>query len=55
MPVKIIKTGKGNFRVATPGGVKAKSTTKAKAKAQERLLNALEHNPNFTPRKKKKK
>ena len=52
MPVKIKKKGK-KYSVSTPGGVKAKGTTKAKAKAQERLLNAIEHNPNFKPRKKK--
>lgn len=54
MPVKIRKTKKGKFRVSTPGGVKARGTTKAKAKAQKRLLNAVEHNPDFKPRKKKK-
>jgi len=43
MPVSITKTKKGRYRVSTPGGVKAKSTTKAKAKAQARLLNAVEH------------
>lgn len=36
--------------VRTPGGVKAKSTTPAKAAAQKRLLNAVEHNPDFKPR-----
>jgi hypothetical protein len=30
-------------QVRTPGGVKAKSTTPAKAAAQKRLLNAVEH------------
>ncbi len=54
MPVKITKTD-GKHRVSTPGGVKAKGTTKAKAEAQRRLLNAIEHNPNFVPRKSKKK
>lgn len=52
MPVKIRKV-KGGVRVSTPGGVKAKHTTIAKAKAQERLLNALEHDPDFKPRKKR--
>ena len=42
MPVKLTKTSKG-YRVSTPHGVKAKSTTRKKAKAQERLLNAVEH------------
>ncbi len=43
MPVTIRKTGKGKVRVSTPNGVKAKSTTPAKAAAQKRLLNAVEH------------
>ncbi len=51
MPVKIKKKGK-KYQVSTPGGVKAKSTTKKKAKAQERLLNAVEHG--FKPTRKKK-
>lgn len=49
MPVKIKKVN--GFRVSTPGGVKAKRTTKAKAKKQKRLLNAIEHG--FVPRKKR--
>ena len=52
MPVTIKKTGK-KYRVATPNGVKAKGTTKAKAEAQERLLNAVEHG--WMPTRKKKK
>jgi hypothetical protein len=55
MPVKVKKTGSGKYQVRTPGGIKAKGTTKAKAKAQERLLNAIDHNPDFKPRKAKKK
>jgi hypothetical protein len=43
MPVKITPTGRGKVTVSTPGGVKAKATTPAKAKAQERILNAVEH------------
>ena len=42
MPVKIQKTKKG-YRVSTPGGVKAKGTTKAKAEAKVNLLRAVEH------------
>ncbi len=42
MPVKISKT-KGGYRVSTPHGVKAKHTTKAKAEAQRRIINAAEH------------
>ncbi len=53
MPVKIRKVSKGRVRVSTPGGVKAKSTTPAKAKRQKRLLNAVEHG--FVPRKRRRK
>jgi len=42
MPVKVSKV-KGGFSVSTPSGTKAKHTTKEKAMAQERLLNAVEH------------
>jgi len=50
MPVKKTKLKGGKVRVSTPGGVKAKATTPAKASAQERLLNAIENNPDFKPR-----
>lgn len=40
MPVRIKKVD--GYRVSTPGGVKAKRTTKAKAEAQRRLLYAVE-------------
>lgn len=43
MPVKIKKTKGGKYRVSTPSGTKAKATTKKKAEAQKRLLNAVEH------------
>jgi hypothetical protein len=52
MPVKIRKVD--GYRVSTPHGVKAKHTSKKKAMSQQRLLNAVEHNPNFKPHKKKK-
>lgn len=48
MPAKITKVD--GYRVSTPGGVKAKNTTKAKAKAQVRLLRGIEHG--MKPRKK---
>ena len=41
MPVKVKKVD--GYRVSTPSGVKAKNTTKGKAEAQKRLLNAVEH------------
>jgi len=55
MPVKIKKIGEGRYRVSTPSRVHAKGTTKAKAKAQERLLNAVEHGWKPTGKKKHKK
>jgi hypothetical protein len=42
MPVKIRKV-KGGYSVSTPNGVHAKKTTKKKAAAQKRLLNAIDH------------
>lgn len=42
MPAKIRKVS-GGFSVSTPNGVKAKKTTKKKAKAQQRLINAIDH------------
>lgn len=54
MPVKISRTDH-KFRVATPGGVKAKATTRRKAEAQRRLLEALERDPNFKPRQRRKR
>lgn len=49
MPATIRKV-KGGYRVSTPGGVKAKQTTKAKAMRQARLLRGIEHG--MKPRKK---
>jgi len=43
MPVKTKSVGHGKVQVRTPGGVKAKATTPAKAARQKRLLNAVEH------------
>ena len=52
MPYKITKVD--GHKVTSPHGVKAKSTSKKKAEAQVRLLQAIEHNPDFVPRKQKK-
>lgn len=52
MPVKITKTD-GKYKVSTPHGTKAKATTKKKAEAQKRLLNAVEHG--WVPGRSKKK
>jgi hypothetical protein len=43
VPVKTRRLHSGKVRVSTPRGVKAKATTPAKAAAQKRLLNAIEH------------
>ena len=48
MPAKVTKV-KGGYKVSTPNGTHAKHTTKAKAMAQARLLNALDHG--FKPKK----
>jgi len=53
MPVKIRKVN--GYRVSTPGGVKAKKTTKAKAQAQANLLHGVEHGWHPTGAKAKKK
>jgi hypothetical protein len=42
MPAKITKKG-SKYQVRTPNAVHAKGTTLAKAKAQQRLLNAIDH------------
>lgn len=49
MPVSI-NSKNGKYRVSTPN---AKGTTREKAMAQRNLLNAVEHNPDFKPNKKK--
>ena len=51
MPVTLRRLSNGRVQVSTPGGVKAKGTTPQKAQAQQRLLNAIEENPNFRPRR----
>lgn len=55
-PVKLTKVKSGKVKVSTPGGTKAKATTPTKAKAQERLLNAVEYGwkPTGKPQKKGK-
>jgi len=50
MPARIKKV-QGGYQVSTPNAVHAKRTTRGKATAQARLLNAIDHG--FVPRKKK--
>jgi hypothetical protein len=52
VPVKIEK--KDGYRVSTPHGVKAKHTTKAKAKRQANLLRGVEHGWKPTGKKARK-
>lgn len=53
MPVKVSKLKNGKYKVSTPNGTHAKGTTLKKAKAQERLLNAIDHG--YDPSKGKKR
>jgi len=55
MPVKVKKLKGGKYQVSTPNMVHAKGTTKKKAKAQERLINAVDHGWRPTKSKKGKK
>ena len=43
MPERITKNKSGGYKVTGPHGTHAKDTTKQKAEAQVRLLNAIEH------------
>lgn len=52
MPYEMHKTKGGGYAVSSPTHVHAKHATKANAKKQMRLLNAIEHDPGFKPRKK---
>lgn len=47
MPYKTKKLKSGKVKVTSPHGVKSKGSTPANAKRQVRLLNAVEHNPEF--------
>lgn len=54
MPAKITRV-KGGYKVSTPNGTHAKKTSKKKAMAQKRLLNAVDHGWKPTGRKSSKK
>lgn len=54
MPVKERKVGKNRYRVSTPGAVKAKGTTKAKARRQRNLLRGVERGWRPTGKKARK-
>ena len=43
MPAKVKKNPDDGYSVSTPNAVHAKNTTKEKAEAQKRLLNAIDH------------
>lgn len=57
MPYKVTKVKGGKVRVTGPSGVHAKASTPANAKAQLRLLRAVEHGwrPTSTGKMRKKK
>ena len=46
---------KGGYQVSTPSGVKSKKTSKKRADAQIRLLNAIDHGWKPTGKKKRGK
>jgi hypothetical protein len=50
MPYKTTKLKSGKVKVTSPSGVKSKGSTPANAKKQVRLLQAIEHNPDFQKR-----
>jgi hypothetical protein len=53
MPVRIRRLKNGRYRVSTPKGIKAKSTSRKKAMKMKRLLNAIDHG--WRPRKKRRR
>jgi hypothetical protein len=55
MPARKIALPKGGYMVRTPSAVHAKHTSKKNAEAQVRLLNAVEHNPDFKMKLRRKK
>lgn len=55
MPYKKSKNKDGTYTVSSPTSTHAKHSTKKNAEAQIRLLQALEHDPTFVPRARKKK
>jgi hypothetical protein len=55
MPVTLRKKKSGKYSVSTPNQTHAKDTTFENAKAQERLLNAVEHGWKPTGKKKRGK
>jgi hypothetical protein len=52
MPATITEVG-SKYKVSTPNAVHAKGTTLRKAKAQQRLLNAVDHG--WKPSKRKRR
>ena len=47
MPARKVALPGGGYRVETPNRVHAKRTSNKNADSQVRLLNAIEHNPEF--------
>lgn len=55
MPAHKIALPRGGYKVESSGGTHAKHTSKSKAEGQVRLLNAIEHNPEFAEKIRKGK
>ena len=55
MPVKVRKLKSGKYRVSTPSGVKAKSTTKKKAMRQASIIRAADKRKRKRSRKMRRK
>lgn len=55
MPARVMQNGDGTWRVVTPNMTHAKRTTRAKALAQQRLLNMIDHGGKVWKRHGKKK
>ena len=54
MPYRVKKNKSGGYSVTSPHGTKAKNTTKAKARAQQRLLYAIEDDDDFLSKRRKR-
>lgn len=55
MPARKIALPSGGYAVKTPTMTHAKHTSKRNAERQVRLLNAIEHNPEFKMKLRKKR
>ena len=54
MPVQIIPLGNGRYQVRTPNRIHARSTTRANADRQAKIINAADAGHPFTGKKRKR-